>query len=261
MFAQAPGRPFANYEYGSGRRASWPLRLTNDGTTVTVMHDDGIDCQYRLVGGNYVVQNVPYGDTLVKNGDCTWDKTRGDTGYTFHYPTGNAVSVAYWASPLGLRVTCNYDAGQKLQSLVEPADRRVTLSYNTDGKVQFIQDWGDQRHVVMTYVGSDMTGLWGPAGSVTTFHYDGNHYLTAISDPELYLTTITYDYAGRVLTCSVAGNLGRYTYVTSGSDLRTGYVRLHGHSQGRGAAATEVGQHLAAGAEGGGQRAIAVVTR
>src|SRR5438128_8506782 len=29
-----------NSDWGYGRRASWPLRLNSDGTTVTVMHDD-----------------------------------------------------------------------------------------------------------------------------------------------------------------------------------------------------------------------------
>src|SRR6266566_908763 len=62
----------ADSPYGSGRRASWPLTLASDGTTVTVMHEDGSDRQYLFSGGSYLVQNVPSGDTLVKNGDNTW---------------------------------------------------------------------------------------------------------------------------------------------------------------------------------------------
>src|SRR5689334_11095540 len=60
-------------EFGSGRRASWPLRLQSDGTTVTVMHDEGLDRQYRNVSGSFVPQGPPTGDTLVQNGDGSWD--------------------------------------------------------------------------------------------------------------------------------------------------------------------------------------------
>jgi YD repeat-containing protein len=216
--------------WGSGRRASWPLTLASDGTTVTVMHEDGADRQYLKSGSNYLVQNVPSGDTLVNNGAAGWDETRGDTGYKFHYPAGNFVSCAYWATPQDLRITCSYDANQRLQSLLEPAGRWLTISYSADGRVQYIQDWGNRQNVVLTYVGSDLTETWGPAGCMTRYHYDSNHLLTTITDPEGYQTTYTYDSANRVLTRSVAGSLGRYTYVTSGPTLSTGYTDPNGHT-------------------------------
>ena len=212
-------------EYGSGRRASWPLRLTSDGTTVTVMHDDGVDRQYRNDGTNhFAVIGVPSGDTLTYDAVNGWDETRGDTGCKFHFPVGNYVSLAYRATPQGLAITCNYDTSQRLQSLVEPAGRRVTLSYNLDNRVEVIQDWGYRQDTVLTYVGSDLTEVWEPNGAVTQYRYDSSHRMTAVYDPVGYGTTYTYDYASRVLARSVAGNRGVYTYVTAGQVLQTGYT-------------------------------------
>jgi YD repeat-containing protein len=212
-------------EYGSGRRASWPLRLTSDGTTVTVMHDDGVDRQYRNDGTNhFAVIGPPSGDTLTYDAVNGWDETRGDTGYKFHFPVGNYVSLAYRQTPQGLFVTCSYDTNQRLQSLVEPAGRRLTFSYNSDGRVQLVQDWGYRQDTIFTYVGSDMTEVWEPNGAVTQYRYDASHRMTAVYDPAGYGTTYTYDYASRVLSRSVAGNLGLYTYVTAGPTLQTGYT-------------------------------------
>src|SRR5207244_2198687 len=136
---------------------------------------------------SYVVQNVPSGDILMQNaGDSTWDETRGDTGCKFHFPAGSYVSLAYRATPQDLRITCNYDASQRLQSLVEPAGRRITFSYNGDGKVQVIQDWGYRQDTVLSYVGSDLTEVWEPNGGVTRYRYDSSHRLTAVYDPEGY---------------------------------------------------------------------------
>jgi len=109
-------------EWGLRRRASFPLRLTSVGTTVTVMHEDGQDRQYQKQGdGTYLQMGAPCGDTLVKNGDGSWDETRGDTGLQFHFPAGGYVSMAYRATPQGLRLTYNYLADGRLQSILEPA--------------------------------------------------------------------------------------------------------------------------------------------
>src|SRR5437879_4932723 len=48
-------------EWGFGRRASFPLRLMSDGTTVTVMHDDGTDRQYLKVGAAFQVVGAKNG--------------------------------------------------------------------------------------------------------------------------------------------------------------------------------------------------------
>src|SRR5262249_57662714 len=64
----------------------------------------------------------------------------------------------------------------------------------------------------------------GPTGCITQYGYGANHLLTSITDPEGFQTTYTYDVAARVLTRSVAGNLGRYTYVTQSGQPNTIYT-------------------------------------
>jgi YD repeat-containing protein len=211
-------------EWGFGRRASWPLLLRSDGTTVTVTHDDGTLRQYQKVGATFVVQGGNNGDALVQNGDGTWDETLGATGYQFHFPAGGYASLAYRANPQGMRLTCSYDASQRLQTVSEPAGNRLTLTYNSDGKVQTLEDWGNRGLIVLTYVGNNLTEEWEPEGRVTRYCQDSNHRLTGIYDPMGYCTSYSYDYAGRVLTRSVAGNLGQYTYSTSGGILNTVYT-------------------------------------
>src|SRR5207249_3969305 len=66
----------------------------------------------------------------------------------------------------------------------------------------------------------DMAELMGPTGCITGYEYV-DHRLSGITDPEGFATTYTYDFAGRVLTRSVAGNLGRYTYAVDANRVVT----------------------------------------
>jgi RHS repeat-associated protein len=213
-------------EWGWGRRASFPLKLTSDGTTVTVMRDDGAFRQFENlsgtdtffpVGGNY--------DTLAKNADGSWSHTYQESGLQYHFPSGNVASVAYRATPQGQVLTFNYDGSQRLASLQEPAGRRITLGYDVNGRVQVVQDWGDRRNTLTYNASGELIEEEGPTGCITQYEYDAQHRITSILDPEGYETTYTYDPQNRVTSRSVAGNLGRYTYQTDGAGtLTTGYT-------------------------------------
>ena len=88
------------------------------------------------------------------------------------------------------------------------------MSYNNSGQVQLLQDWGNRGDLVLTYVGSELTGVWEREGVVTTYGYDpSSHQLTSITDPAGYHTTYTYDATtGGVATRSVAGRESLYFY-------------------------------------------------
>jgi hypothetical protein len=75
------------------------------GTTVTVMHEDGVARQYRRqAGGSYLVASGPSnGDTLTYDAVNGWDETQGATGLRFDFPAGNFVSLAHRATPLRLK--------------------------------------------------------------------------------------------------------------------------------------------------------------
>jgi RHS repeat-associated protein len=215
-------------EWGFGWRASFPLGLSSDGTTVTVTHEDGADRPYQLISGSYVPQGTPTGDSLVKNVDGSWDETNGETGFQYHFPAGNMASIAYRATPQGLRLTYNYDANGRLESIVEPVGRRLTLTYTGFTgfwKVQSVRDWANRRNTLAYGTQQDLLTVQGPSACLTQYIYQtADHRVTKVTDPEGYQTSYTYDYAGRVLTRSVAGNLGRYTYQVSGSVVTSVYT-------------------------------------
>ena len=218
----------ATGEWGYGRRASFPLKLTTDGSTVTVTYEDGNARQFRQTGSpeSYYATGSNY-DLLQKNPDGSWDVTLLETGYGYHFPAGTAVAAAYRWSPAGLLLTYQYDASQRLTSVLEPAGRRVTLGYatGTTTTVAYVQDWGDRRHTLAYDAAGNLVQEQGPTGCITQYGYDASHRITSLTDPEGFATTYTYDYAGRVLTRSVAGNLGRYTYQTSwDGSVTSGYT-------------------------------------
>ena len=161
------------YEWGNGWRASFPLRLFSDGTTVTLQHEDGSDRPYQLVSGSYVPQGAPTGDTLVKNGDGSWDETSGETGFQYHYPAGSRVSIAYRATAQGLYLTYNYDASGRLESILEPAGRRLTLTYTgIPGfwKVQTVKDWANRVNSLSYSTIQNLLDVKGPSGCLTQYH-------------------------------------------------------------------------------------------
>lgn len=170
-------------------------------------------------GDNYDFASVHWG---YGDGDY-WDAYASDTGYRYHFPGDYYASVAYRQSPQGLCLTFGYDAQQRLESVLEPAGRRLTLGYANvlDPKIQFVQDWGDRRTTFTYDTADNLIEEEGPTGCITQYGYDAEHRLTSIVDPEGYETTYTYDDAGRVVSRSVAGNLGRYTYLQDASGVVT----------------------------------------
>src|SRR5438874_1309512 len=129
-------RAYLDGAFGFGRRASFPMRLcaqTVGGvTSVTLEREDGSAANYVNTGSGFTPFSPRIFDSLVKNGDGSWDETRFDSGQVFHYPTGSFVSLAYYQTPTGQRVTMSYDANQRLQSIQEPAGRQIAYSYDSN---------------------------------------------------------------------------------------------------------------------------------
>lgn len=174
------------YEWGVGWRASFPLRLTSDGTTVTVQHEDGSERPYQLVSGSYVPQGSPTGNALVKNVDGSWDETDGESGFQYHYPAGSMVSIAYRATPQGLRLTYNYDGSGRLESVLEPAGRRLTLTYSGfpgGWDVHTVKDWASRVNTLSVGNIGDLLFTQGPTGCLTQYLYAGQHRVHSIKDP------------------------------------------------------------------------------
>lgn len=220
-------------EWGYGRRASFPLRLCSHAsggiTTVMLEREDGTNVLYVDSGEGLNPITPRIFDTLVHNGDGSWDEIRFDTGNRFHYPVGEHVSLAYYQTPHGYRVTCHYNSLQLMEALEEPAGRRITYSYNGENRVESVADWAGRSHQFVYDARGDMVEWEDPTGAFSLYDYDRRHRLVRITDPEGFDTSYTYDQQRRVLTRHVSGDRGRYSYTWDGEYTRTEHTDAEGH--------------------------------
>jgi RHS repeat-associated protein len=124
--------------------------------------------------------------------------------------------------------TYGYDSQQRLETITDPnAHVLVTNEYGSDGRVSAQTDATGNRGtfswdpVTETSTYTDARdnewidryeqGLLvereDPLGNITSYDYDGDFNLTAVTDPRGFTTTMTYDQAGNLLTRTAPGPL------------------------------------------------------
>jgi YD repeat-containing protein len=232
------GLPDNTGPFAHGRRASWPARLCADtsGTlalgyliTVTLEREDGNAIQYL---GNSAPNMPPpttftaytprlFDALIYTPASLTWDETRFDTGALFHYAVGSPVSLvnqsfpvslSYYQTVLGQRVTFNYGSDGNLDTIQDPAGRQIEYGYS-GGYVSNVTDWGGRTHQ-FGYDGNDnLQSITDPTGAITTFASDTMHRLLQITDPNGYNTYYQYDNQNRVVSRQIDVNPpGNYSY-------------------------------------------------
>jgi len=166
-----------------------------DGHTATFDHDPGTSSY-----------SSPYDDfdTLVKNGDGSYDLTRRN-GTVWHFDTdGRLASITDRA---GNATVLNYSSG-KLTQIIDSAGRAYTISYGTGADADHI--------TAISFPGST------PATPRDiTYGYDAGH-LSSYTDAAGDQTTYTYDPSGQIQTMTTPGDTSdpgaqtSYTYDDSG---------------------------------------------
>ena len=173
---------------------------------VEVLMTDGSLIRFSESGGTFVPYNGR-SDTLVHNGDGTWDLTPQKTVMTLHF---------------------NADG-----SLARMSDRyanSLSYTYDGNGRVASVQDGASSRSVTVTWGGNGrVASLTDSTGRTVSYGYDTNGALTTVTNALQQTTTMTY-VNGRFapLLASIRDHWGRtITELTWQSD-----DKLHSYTEG-----------------------------
>lgn len=148
---------------------------------------------------NYEVslEEDPFGDVEIKreSGKLAYFTANGDG--TFNSPRWNYD-----------KLTKNADGTFDLWKKRE----RVTQHFNSQGRLERITD-RNGNSVTLQYAGNRLQSVTDAVGRVTTFTYNANGKITAITAPDGRQATFTYDGNNNLIkTIDMAGNEVSYTY-------------------------------------------------
>lgn len=158
-------------------------------------------------------------DTLVQNGDGTWDLWLQRTRSRLHFSsTGDLLQMI---DDYGNTLTWTY-ANDRLQRIEDTSGsgRYIDVTYGADGRVSDVTDLTG-RNVQYTYDSSGvMTSATNPAGQAVTYAYTAGKYvplLNAITDHwGRNVTNVVYDPQDRVVSYTEKGETYTYTYGYNG---------------------------------------------
>jgi RHS repeat-associated protein len=159
-------------------------------------------------------------DTLVKNGDASFDLTIADSSTKYHFTsTGTLQSIS---DAFGNTLTLTYDGNGRLQRIADSAGsgRTLDIYYGGNGRISSIQD-NTARQVLFAYgANGTLTSVTDPAGRTVNYIYTTVRFaslLTRISDNwGRVITDVTYDAQGRTSTYTENGETYTYTYNYNG---------------------------------------------
>jgi RHS repeat-associated protein len=159
-------------------------------------------------------------DTLVKNGDASFDLTIADSSTKYHFSSTGALQSI--ADAFGNTLTLTYDGNGRLQRIADSAGsgRYLDIYYGGDGRISSIQD-NTARQVLFSYgANGTLTSVTDPAGRTVNYTYTTVRFaplLTRISDNwGRVITDVTYDVQGRTSTYTENGETYTYTYNYNG---------------------------------------------
>jgi len=158
-------------------------------------------------------------DTLVKNGDGTFDLTIADGSTKYHYLSSGALDNI--ADEFGNKLQFTYDANGRLQRMADVVPGRyLDIYFGADGRVSTVSD-NSGRHVQYQYnTTGALTSVTDAANRVTTYTY-----VTVRATPQLsritdnwgrVVTDVTYDTQGRTQAYTEGGESYTYTYNYNG---------------------------------------------
>ncbi len=172
---------------------------------------------YRFVENANGTYTPPEGrfDTLVQNGDGTWDLWLQRTRSRLHYSaTGQLLQMI---DDYGNTLTWTY-TNDRLSRIADSSGsgRYIDITYGADGRISDVTDMtGRNVHYAYNAAGV-MTSVVNPAAQTTTYSYVNGKYvplLNGITDEwGRVVTTVVYDAQDRVRSYTEAGETYTYTY-------------------------------------------------
>lgn len=170
-------------------------------------------------GVSYVAGAGRY-DTLVKNGDGTFDLTLQGSRTRYHYSTTGALLARY--DDQGNLRSFTYDGNGRLQQIADGAGsgRYLTIYYGPNGRVSDVQDSG-ARYIHYSYnTDGTLATFTDAAGRVTTYAYQATAFgplLSTVTDSWGRVTaSVTYDDHARISTLTSGGVSDTFDYDTEG---------------------------------------------
>jgi YD repeat-containing protein len=186
------------------KRAYVPLE---DGTRLAFTENGG-GTTYTPLHGRF--------DSLVKNGDGSWDLTLQHSRRRLHFSSTGALTARYDES--GNVQTFTYDGTGKLQQIADGAGsgRYLNIYHGGDGRVSDVED-NAGRSIHYTYNPDGTLDTFEDAeGRVTSYGYVNNGVGTVLASVTDHwgrtTTSITYDLFARVQTLTANGETDSFIY-------------------------------------------------
>lgn len=171
-------------------------------------------------------------DTLVKNGDSTFDLTKANSRTKFHFRTDGALESV--KDDYNNPINYSYDGNGRLTQISDGtgSGRYINVNYGADGRISSLQDSATRSVIYQYDTDGYLTRVTDPAGRNTDYSYVQSRFgklLTRVTDHwGRIITDITYDSAGRTATYTDAGEKYTYTYNYQSNPLQTSKTNLAG---------------------------------
>lgn len=169
-------------------------------------------------------------ETLVKNGDGSFDLTRANSRNKFHFRTdGGLESIK---DDYNNTITYSYDGNGRLTQIFDGtgSGRYINVNYGADGRISSLQDSATRSVVYQYDTDGYLTRVTDPASRNTDYSYVQSRFgklLTRVTDHwGRIITDITYDSAGRTATYTDAAEKYTYTYNYQNNPLQTSKTNL-----------------------------------
>jgi RHS repeat-associated protein len=167
-------------------------------------------------------------ETLVHNGDGSWDLTLQRRLSRLHFDATGALTYA--KDDYGNTLNVTYDGAGRVQQIADAAGsgRYLNVGWGANGRISTITD-NSGRLIQYGYTGNTLTTVTDAANRVTTYGYTTVRFeplLTRITENgtsnwNRVITDITYDSAARTASYTEAGETYTYTYADPANPVQT----------------------------------------
>lgn len=190
---------------------------------VIVMPDAKVLRFRENAGGSTFTPPVESHDTLIRNGDGTYDLTLKLS--RTHYRYDAQGSLDYILDDFGNTTDYTYVSG-KLDRITDNATGRyLTVAYGPNGRISTVTDSAGRTVEYLYNAQGAVTSVIDPDGRTTVYSYVSGHFAPLLSRVTDHwgriVTDITYDASDRVASYTEAGETYTYAYTSATTTTQT----------------------------------------
>jgi len=186
-----------------------------------VVMPDGARYVFKDAGGGVFTAPTGRYDTLIQNGDQTFDLTLQRSRSTLHFSATGGLSTM--TDDFGNVIQWNYDANGRLQRVQDNAGsgRYLDVFWGADGRISSVRDTSGRQVQYSYNTSGALATVIDAASRTVTYSYHQGRFsplLSRITDPWGRITTdVAYDSADRVQSYTDSGETYTYTYAYGGN--------------------------------------------